>query len=110
VSGGEWASGARGSKRARTCGVGRRTRSHGQVHGEGRGREVGDGLTCGVRGIERERERVRVREERHRQDWPTGQREGERGERARARQADMRGLPINVGGCSGACAGWADLG
>jgi hypothetical protein len=45
-----------------------------------RGREVGDELTGGVGGTERERA-VRVREERRRQTWPTGQRERE-GERA----------------------------
>jgi hypothetical protein len=65
VSGRKWASGARGSKGARTCGGGRRTRGCGRVHdGEGRGREVGDELTGGVRGTERER--VRVGEERRR--------------------------------------------
>jgi hypothetical protein len=45
------------------------------------GREVGDELTGGVDGTERERA-ARVREEQRRQTWPTGQRERE-GERAR---------------------------
>jgi hypothetical protein len=66
MSGGKWASGARGSKGARTCGGGRRTRGRGHVHDEGRGREVGDGLTSGFRGTEREW--ARVREEWRRQD------------------------------------------
>jgi hypothetical protein len=66
MSGGKWASGARGSKGARTCGGGRRTRGRGLVHDEGRGREVGDGLTSGFRGTEREW--ARVREEWRRQD------------------------------------------
>jgi hypothetical protein len=55
MSGGKWASGARGSKEVRTCAGGRRTRGRGHVHDEGRGREVGDGLTGGFRGTERER-------------------------------------------------------
>jgi hypothetical protein len=42
-----------------------------------RGREVGDELTSGVDGTERERA-ARVREEQRRQTWPTGQRERER--------------------------------
>jgi hypothetical protein len=46
----------------------------------------------------RERERARVREERRRQDWPTGQREEERGESERARQADRWGPLVSVGG------------
>jgi hypothetical protein len=54
VSGGKWASGARGSKGARTCGDGRRTRGRGGIHDEGRGREVGDGLTDGLRRTEGE--------------------------------------------------------
>jgi hypothetical protein len=50
-----------------------------------RGREVGDELTGGVA---RDRERAaRVREERHRQTWPTGQRERERGRTGWRRQA-----------------------
>jgi hypothetical protein len=36
------------------------------------------------------REGARARENRHRQDWPTGQWEGERGESARVKQADRR--------------------
>jgi hypothetical protein len=43
---------------------GRRTCGRGRVHGEGHGREVGEGLTGGVRGTERER--AHVREERRR--------------------------------------------
>jgi hypothetical protein len=67
LSRGKWASGARGSKGARTCGGGRRTRGRGCVHGEGRGWEVGDGLTGGLGGTEREKEkRARVRKERRR--------------------------------------------
>jgi hypothetical protein len=52
---GKWASGARGSKGARTCGGGRRTHGHGCVHNEGRGWEVGDGLTGGLGRTKRER-------------------------------------------------------
>jgi hypothetical protein len=58
---GKWASRARGSKGARMCRGGRRTRGRGRVHGEGHGREVGDGLTGGVREIERERASARAR-------------------------------------------------
>jgi hypothetical protein len=54
------------SKWARARERGRRTRGHGRVHDEGHGQEVGDGLTGGVHGTEREW--ARVREERHRQD------------------------------------------
>jgi hypothetical protein len=49
------------SKGARTQERGRRTHGRGCVHGEGRGREVGDRLTGGVRRTERERERERER-------------------------------------------------
>jgi hypothetical protein len=45
------------SKGARAQERGRRTRD--RVHGEGRGRVVGDGLMGGVHGIERERASVR---------------------------------------------------
>jgi hypothetical protein len=55
VSGARWASGARGSKGARTCGGGRRSRGRGCAHDGDRGQEVGDELTGGVGGIERER-------------------------------------------------------
>jgi hypothetical protein len=48
-----------GSKGARACRGGRRTRGRGHVHGGGRGREVRDGLTGGGCGAERESERVR---------------------------------------------------
>jgi hypothetical protein len=51
-----------GSEGARACGGGRRTRGRGHVHSEGRGREVRDGLTGGVRDAYRERERERERE------------------------------------------------
>jgi hypothetical protein len=54
------------SKGARAQERGRRTCGCGHVHGEGRGREVGDGLTGGVHGTEREREWAHVREERRR--------------------------------------------
>jgi hypothetical protein len=59
VSRGKWASGTRGSKGTRTRGGGRRTRGRGRIHGEGRGREVGDELTGGVHGTEREGARAR---------------------------------------------------
>jgi hypothetical protein len=86
---GEW--GTR-SKGARTCGGGPRMRGRGRVHGEGRGREVRDGLTGGVRGTERER--ARVREKRRRQVGPTEQREGERKRRGAQVGADRRGPPV----------------
>jgi hypothetical protein len=80
VSGGRWASRAQGSKGARTCGGGRESRGRGASTVGGRGREVEDELTGGVGETEREAgERARGR---HRQAWPTGQRE--RGERGRA--------------------------
>jgi hypothetical protein len=50
-----------GSEGARACGGGRRTRGRGHVPGEGRGREVRDGLTGGVRDAYRERESEHVR-------------------------------------------------
>jgi hypothetical protein len=58
---------------------------------------------------QRERVWACVREERRRQDWPTGQWEGERGESAGARQADKRGAPVSAGGRSGTRVGWATL-
>jgi hypothetical protein len=76
---GKWASGAHGSKGTRACGGGRRTRGHGRVHGGDVGGRLGtlDGWSP------RDRERAGAREEKwSRQDWPTGQREGERGESA----------------------------
>jgi hypothetical protein len=73
VSEGKWASSVRLLKGLRARERGRRTRGRGRVHGEGRGREVGDGLTGGVHGTERER--TRMREERRRQIGPTEQRE-----------------------------------
>jgi hypothetical protein len=42
------------SKEAQARESGRRTRGRGRVHGKGRGREVGDGLTAGLGGTERE--------------------------------------------------------
>jgi hypothetical protein len=54
VSRGRWASRARGSKGARTCGGGRRSRGRGRVHCGGHWREVGDELTGGVGRTERE--------------------------------------------------------
>jgi hypothetical protein len=42
------------SKEARARERGRRTCSHGRVHGKGRGREVGDGLIGGLSRTERE--------------------------------------------------------
>jgi hypothetical protein len=59
VSEGKVASGARGSKGARACEGGQRTRKHGRVHGEGRGREFRGGLTSWVCGTEREWARTR---------------------------------------------------
>ena len=71
------------SKGARTRERGRRTRGRGRVHGEGRGREVGDGLTGGVRRTERGRadERARGTTPTGLAHWAAGGREraGERG-------------------------------
>jgi hypothetical protein len=114
VSGGKWASGARGSKGARTCGGHRSTCGRGHVHDKGRGWKVGDGLTDGVRGIEREQ--ALGREERRRQDWPTGQREGE-GERARGlaptggtRLSGTKGARARARGSGLNGPAWAELG
>jgi hypothetical protein len=79
-------------------------RGRGRVHGEGRGREVGDGLTGGLRGTERER--ARGREERCRQDWPTGQREGERERAGWRRQVGPTCQTPRARGRGWAC--WAD--
>jgi hypothetical protein len=76
------------SKGARACGGGRRTHGRGCVHGEGRGREVRDGLTGGVRGTEREQ--ARVREKQRRQVGPIEQREGEREREEEKRCAGWR--------------------
>jgi hypothetical protein len=67
-----------------------------------RRREVRDGGSdrWGLRASERERARVRGKQ--RRQDWPTGQWKGERGEGTQAEQADMREPPVSAGGCSGA--------
>jgi hypothetical protein len=61
MSGGKWASGAQGLKgRGHEEVAGER--GHGRVHGEGRGREVRDRLTGGVRGTKRERAGACARE------------------------------------------------
>jgi hypothetical protein len=49
------------SKGARAQERGSRTRGRGRIHGERRGQEVGDGLTGGVRGTEKERAGARGR-------------------------------------------------
>jgi hypothetical protein len=54
VSEGRWASRAWGSKGAGTCGDGRRSRVVGASTARDHGREVGDELTSGVGGTERE--------------------------------------------------------
>jgi hypothetical protein len=59
--------------RARECG--RRTRGHGHVHGEGCGREVGDGLTGGVHGAERAGARARGTAPTGLAHWAAGGRE-----------------------------------
>jgi hypothetical protein len=99
-----------GSKGVRACGGGRRTRRRGCVHGEGRGRDVRNGLTGGVREAERERASS-CEKKRRRQVGPTEQREGERrhtgwrqqagpvyqGPRARARDwADLGGIGFSI--------------
>jgi hypothetical protein len=81
-----------GSKGVRACGGGRRTRGRGRVHGEGRGREVRDGLTGGVR--EAERERARAKKKQRQQVGLTEQREGERKRRGAWVGADRRGPPV----------------
>jgi hypothetical protein len=53
VSRGEVGERGTGSKGARACEGGRRTRGRGRVHSRGRGREVRDGLMGGVREAER---------------------------------------------------------
>jgi hypothetical protein len=61
MNGGRWASGVRASKMARAQERGRRTRSRGRVHGEGRGREVGEAEGADGWGPQdRERESGRV--------------------------------------------------
>jgi hypothetical protein len=79
MSVGKVGSGVRGSKGARTCGGGRRTRSRGRVHGEGRGREFGDGLTGGLHGTERAGARARRKAPKGLAHGATGGREGARG-------------------------------
>jgi hypothetical protein len=70
-----------------------------------RRREVRDGGSdrWGLRASERERARVRGKQ--RRQDWPTGQWKGERGEGTQAEQADMRPPPVGGGGGAGGAAG-----
>jgi hypothetical protein len=68
-----------GSKRARACIGGRRTCGRGRVHGKGRGQEVRDRLTGGIREAERKSARVRKRND---TDWlapQSSERERERG-------------------------------
>jgi hypothetical protein len=72
------------------------------------GREVGDDLTGGVGGTEREAgTRARGTAPTNLAHWAAGGREGEI---TRARQTDRRGPPISVDGHAGAPVGWADLG
>jgi hypothetical protein len=63
-------------------------------------------------GSARQKQRASARKEKQRrQDWPTGQREGERGESARVEQADRRGPPVSAGAqIESAWANWAKLG
>jgi hypothetical protein len=64
------------------------------------GREVGDELTCGVDGTEREAgARARGTTPISLAHWAAGGREGEN---ARARQTDRRGPPISASRCVGA--------
>jgi hypothetical protein len=67
------------SKGARARERGRRMRGHGRVHGEGRGREVGDRLTGGVRGTDRESGRAGERNDADRSAPQSSRRERERG-------------------------------
>jgi hypothetical protein len=71
---------ARGSKGARTCGGGWRSHGRGRVHGRKRGWEVGDELTSGVSGTEREAStRARATAPTSLAHWAAGGREGARG-------------------------------
>jgi hypothetical protein len=96
------------SKEVRARERGRRTRSRGRVHGEGREREVGDGLTGGLGGTEREAGAcVKETMPTGLAHWAAGGREGARGlaptggtrlsgtkgaqARARAREAGLAG-------------------
>jgi hypothetical protein len=90
-----------GSKGARACRGGRRTRGRGHVHGGGRGREVRDGLTGGGCGAERERASA-CEKKRRRQVGPTEQREGERERRGARAGANRRGPQVRDRGCAGA--------
>jgi hypothetical protein len=64
--------------RARECG--RRTHGRGRIHGEGRGREVGDELTGGLGGTEREAgTRAKGTVPIGLAHWLAGGREGEKG-------------------------------
>jgi hypothetical protein len=67
---------------------GQRTRGRGRVHGEGRGREVGDGLTGGLGGIEREAgARAKGTALTGLAHWVAEGREGEKGREGWHRQA-----------------------
>jgi hypothetical protein len=92
VSGGTWVSRARGSKGARTCGGGRRSRGRGRVQAGDRGREVGDELTGGIGGTETEAgARAKGTTPTNLAHGATRQREGER----------ARGLAPRAHGCAG---------
>jgi hypothetical protein len=85
-----------GSKGARACGGGQRTRRRGRVQGEGRGREVRDGLTGGVREAERERARAK------RNDTDRSAPQSSERERGGTRVgADRRGPPVRDQGLAG---------
>jgi hypothetical protein len=85
VSEGRWASRAWGSKGAGTCGDGRRSRVVGASTARDHGREVGDELTSGVGGTEREMT-ARARGTTL-TDLAHGERERERGHAGWRRQA-----------------------
>jgi hypothetical protein len=112
VSGGKWASGARGSKGARTCRGHRSTCGRGHVHDKRRGRKVGDRLTDGVRGIERAGARARGTTPTRLAHWAAGGR-GREGARV---GTDRRDPPIRHRGRAGARGSglngpaWAELG
>jgi hypothetical protein len=94
VSRGKWASEARGSKGARACGGGRRTRGRGRVHGGDVGGRLGTTDGWGPRDRERERERVLAKRNNANRTDPQGSGR-ERCERARGRalgRADWAGL------------------
>jgi hypothetical protein len=97
VSRGKWASEARGSKGARACGGGRRTRGRGRVHGGDVGGRLGTTDGWGPRDRERERESECSR----RETTPTG---------LIHRAAGGRDVRERAGGRSGARIGpaWAN--